>query len=329
MTGYSSGEAMITAAMVDECARELNVALGDVAVPPRHDKSPDVMPEKIFRARKINNLKIAVGSQVLETEADYQKIAARKEITDYQEFDFIKKELALQKSDHLRRMVGITAGIIMVFLLLGGIGYRFRNGIINNSPSMAANNAATVYGEDLLQVPAARKILDLVDPAKRPGDMKVLSGDEQTGIEPEPSKNLGALTPTHEILPAEDRKFLVFFQHNSNQLPQTTLDTLNRIIEIVADHSVSTITITGYTDSHGDKLYNVFLSAERANRVKAYLVQRGVPASKIKVNGLGPENPIESNATLEGRKKNRRVEIELSLVNHVEGQHLTANLDNS
>jgi general secretion pathway protein A len=329
MTGYSSGEAMITAAMVDECARELNVALGDVAVPPRHDKSPDVMPEKIFRARKINNLKIAVGSQVLETEADYQKIAARKEITDYQEFDFIKKELALQKSDHLRRMVGITAGIIMVFLLLGGVGYRFRNGIVNNSPSMAANNAATVYGEDLLQVPAARKILDLVDPAKRPGDMKVLSGDEQTGIEPEPSKNLGALTPTHEILPAEDRKFLVFFQHNSNQLPQTTLDTLNRIIEIVADHSVSTITITGYTDSHGDKLYNVFLSAERANRVKAYLVQRGVPASKIKVNGLGPENPIESNATLEGRKKNRRVEIELSLVNHVEGQHLTANLDNS
>jgi general secretion pathway protein A len=297
MTGYSSGEAMITAAMVDECARELNVALGDVAVPPRHDKSPDVMPEKIFRARKINNLKIAVGSQVLETEADYQKIAARKEITDYQEFDFIKKELALQKSDHLRRMVAITAAILMVFLLLGGIG--------------------------------ARKILDLVDPAKRPGDMKVLSGDEQTGIEPEPSKNLGALTPTHEILPAEDRKFLVFFQHNSNQLPQTTLDTLNRIIEIVADHSVSTITITGYTDSHGDKLYNVFLSAERANRVKAYLVQRGVPASKIKVNGLGPENPIESNATLEGRKKNRRVEIELSLVNHVEGQHLTANLDNS
>jgi len=169
-----------------------------------------------------------VGSQVLETEADYPKIAASKEIPDYQEFDFIKKELALQKSDHLRRMVGITAGIIMVFLLLGGVGYRFRNGIVNNSPSMAANNAAAVSGEDLLQGPAARKILDLVDPAKRPGDMKVLSGDEQTGIEPEPSKNLGTLTPTRE-----------------------------------------------------------------------------------------------------GRKKNRRVEIELSLVNHAEGQHLTANLDNS
>ena len=223
-----------------------------------------------------------------------------------------------------------SVGIIMVFLLLGGVGYRFRNGIVNNSPSVVANNAATVYGEGLLQVPAARKILDLADSAKRPGDMKVLSGDEQAGIEPEPSKNLGTLTPTREILPAEDRKkFIVFFKHNSNQLPQKTLDSLNRIIDLVADHPISTITITGYTDSHGDQLYNVMLSVERANRVKNYLVQRGVPASKIKVNGLGPENPIESNATLEGRKKNRRVEIELSLVNHVEGQHLTANLDNS
>jgi general secretion pathway protein A len=329
ITGYSSGEAMITTAMVDECAQELNVALGDVAVPARHDQIIDLMPAKIFRLRKIDNLKIAVGSQVLETEADYLKIAASKEIPDYQELDFIKKELALQKSDHLRRMVGITAGIFMVFLLLGGVGYRFRNGILNDSPSVAANNAAAVYGEGLLQVPAARKILDLADPAKRTGNMKVLSGDEQAGTEPEPSKNLGTLTPTREILPAEDRKFIVFFKHNSNQLPQTTLDSLNRIIDLVADHPISTITVTGYTDSHGDQMYNVMLSAERANRVKNYLVQRGVPASKIKVHGLGPGNPIESNATLEGRKKNRRVEIELSQQNHEEEPHLTANLDNT
>jgi len=54
MTGYSSGEALITAAMVDECARELNVALGDVAVPPRQEKIVDLMPEKNFRTQKIN-----------------------------------------------------------------------------------------------------------------------------------------------------------------------------------------------------------------------------------------------------------------------------------
>ena len=327
MTGYSSGEAVITAAMVDECAQELSVALGDVAVPARQDEIPDLMPEKNFRTQKIDNLKIAVGSQVLETPADYQKIAARNKIPDYQEFDFIKDELAQQKNDHQKRAVGITAGIIIVLLLFGGAGYLFRNGMLSNPPSLATNNAATVYTENLLQIPTAKKIIELVDPAKRPADMKDLSDSKQTDSEKEPSGNLGALSPPGEILPAEDRKFIVFFKHNSNQLPQKTLETLNRIIDLVANVPAATITITGYTDSHGDKLYNVMLSAERANRVKTYLVERGVPASKFKVYGLGPENPIESNATLEGRKKNRRVEIELSLEPHEKGQHLTAKID--
>jgi len=175
-----------------------------------------------------------------------------------------------------------------------------------------------------LQVPAAKKIIDMVDPAKRSATLKELAGEKQAGIGKEPSGKPGIPAPSQEILSAEDTKFTVFFQHNSNQLPQQTLDTLDRIIALAADHPISTITITGYTDSHGDKLYNVMLSAERANRVKAYLVQKGVPAVKIKVFGKGPENPIESNATLEGRKKNRRVEIELSLENSEEGQHLTA-----
>ena len=324
MTGFSSGEALITAGMVDECAQELNVALGDVAAAPRQNKIVDFMPEKNFRTQRINNLKIAVGSQVLETQADFQKISAHSEVPDYQEFDFIKKELALQKRDHQRRKIGITAGIIITCLLFGAVGYLFRNGVSTDPRSMAGGNTAAVYKEGLLQVPAAKKIIEMVDPAKRPAGMQEQSGGERAGLEKKPSEKLGSLTPTPEILPPEDRKFIVFFKHNSNQLPQKTLDTLNHIIDLVAQHPISTITITGYTDSHGDKLYNVMLSGERANRVKAYLVQGGVPVSKIKVYGLGPENPIESNATLEGRKKNRRVEIELSLQDQEEGQHLTA-----
>jgi len=324
MTGYSSGDAVISAGMVDECARELNVALGEVAVPAKRDKIVTLMSEKNFRTQKINNLKIAVGSQVMETPADYEQVSAGSKIPDYQELDFIKKELALQKRDHRRRMIGITAGIMMMIGLLGGVGYLLRNGVSTHPHSMAANNTADVYNESPLQVPAARKIIDMVDPANRPAGMQDLSDGEQVGTEKEPTGKAVTLTPSREILPAEDRKFMVFFQHKSNQLPQETLETLNRIIDLVADHPVSTITISGYTDSHGDKLYNVMLSAERANRVKNYLVQRGVPASKIKVHGLGPENPIESNATLEGRKKNRRVEIELSLEDPEEEQHLTA-----
>ena len=326
MTGYSSGQAAITAAIIDECAQELDVALGGVAVPVKQEPLPDLLSEKNFRTQKINNLKIAVGSQVLETRADFEKIAAGKKIPEYQDFDFIKQELALQKKDHQKRTIGITAGIIVAALVIGGAGYLFRNGVSNNFPSLASQNTATIYNESLLQVPASRKIIEMVDPDNRPVDQKEKSGGEQTDMHKEPSGNLDPLTPSREILPPEDRKFIVFFKHNSNQLPQETLDTLHRIIDLVANQPIATITVTGYTDSHGDKLYNVMLSAERANRVKAYLVEKGVPDSKIKVHGMGPENPIESNATLEGRKKNRRVEIELGLQNQEEGQQLTANL---
>ena len=208
--------------------------------------------------------------------------------------------------------------------LLGGLGYLFHNGVATSPSTIVAKNAAGVYKEGLLQVPAAKKIIDMVDPAKRSPVIGELSDGEPTTGEEKPSANLGTQSSPHETLPLEDRKLTVFFKHNSNQLPQETLDTLNRIIDLVADHQISTIRVTGYTDSHGDRLYNVMLSAERANRVKAYLVQGGVPASKIMVQGLGPENPIESNATLDGRKKNRRVEIELSQEDNEEDQSLTA-----
>lgn len=324
MTGYSSGQTAITAGMVDECARELDVALGGAAVPAAPDKVVELMPEKNFRNQKIRNLKIAVGSQVLETEADFASISASKEIPDYHDLDFIKRELALQKRDQQRRMIAIMAGIIFMIGLLGGLGYLFHNDFASSPQTMTASHTASVYKDGLLQVPAAKKIIDLVDPAKRSPVIGELTGGEQTTRENKPSAKLGTQPSPQQTLPLENLKYVVFFKHNSNQLPRETLDALDRIIDLAADHRITSIRITGYTDSHGDRLYNVMLSAERAHRVKAYLVEGGVPASKITVQGLGPENPIESNATLEGRKKNRRVEIELSREDNEEGQSLAA-----
>ncbi len=324
MTGYSSGQTAITAGMVNECARELDVALGGVAVPAAPENVVELMPEKNFRNQKITNLKIAVGSQVLETETDLGKISTGKEIPKYHDLEFIKRELALQRRDQQRRVVAIAAGIILMIGLLGGIGFLFRNGVATGPDQMAANQAAAIYKEGLLKVPAAKNIIDMVDPAKRSPVIGELSGEEQIAGENEPSAHSESQSSPQEPLPLEDKKFIVFFKHNSKQLPRETLDTLDHIIDLVADQRITTITVNGYTDSHGDRLYNVMLSAERANRVKAYLVEGGVPASIIEVHGLGPENPIESNATLEGRKKNRRVEIELSRGDSEEGPQLTA-----
>jgi OOP family OmpA-OmpF porin len=67
---------------------------------------------------------------------------------------------------------------------------------------------------------------------------------------------------------------------------------------------------TGHTDSIGTDAYNQKLSERRAAAVKAYLVSKGIPASKITTIGKGETQPVATNKTAEGRQKNRRVDIE-------------------
>ena len=69
--------------------------------------------------------------------------------------------------------------------------------------------------------------------------------------------------------------------------------------------------ILGYTDSRGPEKYNRRISAERADMVKQYLVDKGIASERIQAEGRGPENPLASNDTAAGRWQNRRVEIEL------------------
>jgi len=69
------------------------------------------------------------------------------------------------------------------------------------------------------------------------------------------------------------------------------------------------LTITGHTDNKGGRDDNIKLGQERAERIKAYLVQNGIAGSKITCTSKGPDEPIAENSTPEGRAKNRRTVI--------------------
>ena len=111
---------------------------------------------------------------------------------------------------------------------------------------------------------------------------------------------------------AHIEKISVYFKHNSNDLPDKAYQTLDRIAVAIAENPNIKISIKGYTDSTGELSYNMSISNFRANIIKSYLVGKGIRSSRITAVGLGPENPIASNDTAEGRRQNRRVELEFS-----------------
>jgi len=69
--------------------------------------------------------------------------------------------------------------------------------------------------------------------------------------------------------------------------------------------------LNSYSDSIGAPAYNQMISEIRANAVKSFLVGKGIQPSRIMALGHGAQKFIASNKTTEGRRMNRRVEIEL------------------
>ncbi len=80
---------------------------------------------------------------------------------------------------------------------------------------------------------------------------------------------------------------------------------------VVANPKAGKVGIEGHTDDRGPAELNRTLSKARADAVKAYLVQKGVPADRLETAGFGPDRPAQPNTTAAGRDANRRVEFTL------------------
>ena len=104
----------------------------------------------------------------------------------------------------------------------------------------------------------------------------------------------------------------VLFDSGKFTLRPLAREKLAKISGIVLAYPSLKLAIEGNTDSVGSEQFNQVLSEQRAQGVRSYLTQQGVPASSTSAQGFGKNQPIASNDTADGRQQNRRVELVVS-----------------
>lgn len=101
----------------------------------------------------------------------------------------------------------------------------------------------------------------------------------------------------------------VLFETGKAEIKPSSFKSLNELAELIKRKKNMEILVVGHTDDRGDQHKNLILSIQRAEAVQKYLEQKSGAAGRIKAEGRGDTEPVQSNETEEGRKLNRRTEI--------------------
>jgi len=117
-------------------------------------------------------------------------------------------------------------------------------------------------------------------------------------------------------LPAEVQKFSgsikgITFDNGKATIKKSSFKTLDAAVAVLAKYPKLRVEVQGHTDDQGPDEENHTLSHERANAVKAYLVEKGIAAERIDATGYGETVPVADNKKPAGRAQNRRIELKI------------------
>ena len=102
------------------------------------------------------------------------------------------------------------------------------------------------------------------------------------------------------------------FASGSAEIRPPLAKALDTLAAVLAGEGGAAVKVVGHTDSQGSEMVNLQLSITRAEAVAEHLRQRGIALERLSADGHGEADPLTSNATDEGRARNRRVELILS-----------------
>jgi outer membrane protein OmpA-like peptidoglycan-associated protein/Tol biopolymer transport system component len=103
----------------------------------------------------------------------------------------------------------------------------------------------------------------------------------------------------------------IFFDFDKATIRPESANELERLIKLLNDNPTIKIELGSHTDSKGSDDYNMKLSDSRSKSVVSYLIDHGIPATRLVAKGYGETKPIDTNDTDEGRQNNRRTEFKI------------------
>jgi general secretion pathway protein A len=279
LIGYSKALMQIDDSVIDECRRDLQI-LSD----------PDKHPE------------------------ENERFEENQEVYEISEPSHNARD---------NRRVWLYAGFILALIIAGylvinsGRGDPLANHIEKKilSAESSGSKRESLKSEAITRGQAGNENVSEMEHKPSAADLNKLDETSEKAVLSEiegGSQAMDRADPENTLLSAQ-RKKMIHFRHNSMQLSDEAYEVLDEIIAYSSSNPASKIIVEGYTDSLGHPVYNKNLSKMRAEVIKKHLVEKGIPAEKIKTVGMGPENPIAGNETFEGRKLNRRIEISLKL----------------
>ena len=124
--------------------------------------------------------------------------------------------------------------------------------------------------------------------------------------EPEPIPEPVAYDPCEQFTGVLEG---VNFHTDSDRLTDEAQQNLDGVASTLSECDTAPVSISAHTDSDGSESYNQDLSRRRAASVVEYLIGRGIESDRMSATAYGETQPIASNATSEGKRKNRRVEL--------------------
>ena len=189
-------------------------------------------------------------------------------------------------------MAAIAIAVLLALLLL------------NRPPSetvVVLPSADGHTGTVVVQRGEVRQILNQPYAASRSGDQAVVR------LSPgEVRQSFGA---TLQALPAAPTLFLLYFITGTDELTGESKADLQRILSALKQRPVPDVVVIGHSDTVGGAEANDRLSAQRAERVKGFLVEIGIPAARIQTAGRGERELLLPTASNVDEPRNRRVEI--------------------